>query len=670
MVAWSDDVIISNDLRSQITSWNQGAERLFGYTAEEMLGTSILRLIPPALHDEETRILERIGRGERIEHFEAVRQTKDGRLIDVSIAVSAIKDPQGRIIGASKIARDISELKRREREITRLSHLYGALSQVNRAIIRISDRDVLFERVCRVLVEQGGFRAVWIGRQEAGTNLLRPLAAWGDTKDYLGGVEIYTDDRPEGHGPSGTAFREGQPYICNDVMSDPATLPWRTQMQTAGWCASAAFPIRLAGQTCAILTVYAEQKDFFQDKEVELLLEAANNISFALDNYARDDIRRRAEETVRHERDFSTALINSMPGILYLYDQTGRFLRWNYNFERATGYTGAEIEMMHPTQFFLDADRELVRSRIEDVFKNGNSSVEAPLLSRDGSTTPYYFTGIRIEIDGRECLVGVGIDITERKQAEDALRAAEVEIRESQAELARVARVSILGEFVSSVGHEINQPLAAIVTNSGAAVRWLARDPPNLDKAREAITRIDRDGNRASDVIKRLRALVTKNAPEYIDLDLNRALDEVLLFAGAELRTSNVLVRTDLCENVPFVRGDRVQLQQVVVNLVMNGIDAMRPVTDRPRVLTLRSKAMDPGAVMIEVEDTGVGLDPTTSSRLFDRFFTTKDGGTGLGLAISRSIVEAHGGRLQASPGSPFGAIFRFTIPPVEKVSP
>jgi PAS domain S-box-containing protein len=670
MVAWSDDAIISKDLQSQITSWNLGAERLFGYTAREMLGASIMRVVPPALHDEQINILERIRRGDRIDHFETVRQTKHRGLIDVSITVSPIKDPQGRIIGASKIARDITELKRHEREIIRLSRLYGALSEINRAIIRISERDALFERVCWALVEQGGFRAVWIAWEEADTHYLRPVAMWGETKNYLRGLELYSDERWEGQSPTGTAFREDRPYISNDVMRDPATEPWRGRMDAAGWCACAAFPIRLGGKPCAILTVYSEQRGFFQGREVELLLEAANNISFALDNFAREDVRRRTEEAIRQERDFSTALINSLPGVLYVYDRTGRFLRWNDNFESATGYDSSDIQTMIPTEFFPEEDRELIRSRIADVFENGTASVEATLLSKDGRKTPYYFTGVRVEIDGDDCVVGVGLDITERKEAANALRAAEDSIRQSQAELTRVARISVLGEFASSIGHEINQPLAAIVTNSGAAVRWLERTPPNVGKTREAIDRIHRDSNLASDVIKRLRALVTKNALEYADLDLNRALEEVLVFASAELRTCGIVVCRELDESLPLVHGDRIQLQQVLLNLVMNGIDAMRVIEDRAGILTLRSKAIDSGTVIIEVEDNGIGVDPATAARLFERFFTTKDGGTGLGLSISRSIVEAHGGRLQAASGSPFGAIFRFTLPAAGTGSP
>jgi C4-dicarboxylate-specific signal transduction histidine kinase len=228
----------------------------------------------------------------------------------------------------------------------------------------------------------------------------------------------------------------------------------------------------------------------------------------------------------------------------------------------------------------------------------------------------------------------------------------------------------LLGEFAASVAHEINQPLAAIVTNSGASMRWLAKDPPNLDEAKYAINRITRDANRASDVIKRLRALVTRKAPEYADVDLNNALDEALVFIHSDLRSANVLVDTELADGLPPVRGDRIQLQQVMLNLITNGIDAMKSVGDRPRVLHIKTRMAESGDVLLEVEDSGVGIDPATADHLFTHFFSTKAGGTGLGLAISKTIIEGHGGRLKANAASQHGAIFQFTVPRATAPSP
>lgn len=426
IVESSQDAIMGHDLEGRITSWNAGAEINFGYTAAEMMGRSITRIIPDDRLEEERQLLERLRIGERVAHLETLRRNKDGRLIDVSIAAAPIRDPEGRIIGASRIARDITTLKDREREIARLSRLYAALSQINQAIVWTSDRDELFRKICRVLVEHGGFHMAWIGWDDPATHRLWPVAEFGDENGYLKSITVYTDDRPEGRGPSGTAFRTGRPYICNEMLQDPATQPWRAELGRRGLHSSAAFPIRVAGEVRGVLSVYAEPSQFFHHKEVELLEEAATDLSFALDNFAREEARREAEDMVRREKLFTDTMIESNPGIFYLYDRQGRFLRWNQSFEDVSGYSGAEIAAMRPHEFFLEEDRPRVRERIAEVFEEGESSVEAAFRAKDGSSTPYFFTGRRIEFQDYTCLVGVGIDISERIRAEQALREAEL----------------------------------------------------------------------------------------------------------------------------------------------------------------------------------------------------------------------------------------------------
>jgi PAS domain S-box-containing protein len=310
-------------------------------------------------------------------------------------------------------------------EIARLSRLYSALSQVNQAIVHLKTRDDLFRTVCRVLVEPGGFHMAWVGWIDPATHELVPVAASGKDTDYLERVRIYTDDRPEGRGPVGMALRENRLYVCNDLLNDHETLPWRPEIERYGFHASAVFPIHLRGEICGALNVYAHETDYFQDKEVALLRGAAGDISFGLDNLARDEERRGAEQTMRQERDFSEAMLNTLPGVLYLYDRSGRFLRWNKNFENATGRTGAEIAEAHPLDFFAGADRELVAARINEVFENGESSVEAGFLSKDGRVTPYFFTGVVTRFAERTCLVGVGIDISKSRRAEEARLASE-----------------------------------------------------------------------------------------------------------------------------------------------------------------------------------------------------------------------------------------------------
>ena len=418
MVESLDDAIIGNDLDGIITDWNRGARRIFGYSAEEMLGTPIRQMFPEDRLHEHDDIIEKTRRGENIAQFETLRKTKDGRLLAVSMMVSPVRDRAGKVIGAVRVVRDITAQREREQQLTRISRLYDALSQVNQTIIQTQTRGALFERVCRALVERGGFRMAWIGMHDIETHELVPAAVAGDDSGYLAEIKIYGDDRPEGRGPGGIAFRTGQPFICNDVQHNTVMLAWRPMLLENGLVSLAAFPVKLQDSVCGVLLVYSEDPQFFQDKEINLLQETAGNISFALDDMAEKGRREQAEKTARNERQFSATMFESMPGVLYFYDEQGRFLRWNKNFEVATGYTGSEIGWMHPLDFIGDEHKAEVKARIEEVFENGESFVEASLKTKAGGTIPYFFTGRRILYNGMPCLVGMGIDISGRKQAE------------------------------------------------------------------------------------------------------------------------------------------------------------------------------------------------------------------------------------------------------------
>jgi PAS domain S-box-containing protein len=254
-------------------------------------------------------------------------------------------------------------------------------------------------------------------------------------------------------------------------------------------------------------------------------------------------------------------------------------------------------------------------------------------------------------------------DITERKQAEEALQ-------QAQANIERLNRVMLLGEMTASIAHEVNQPLAAIVANAGAGLRWLTPQSPDIEEARQALARIVRDGNRASEVINRIRALFRKLPSRRDRLDINEAVREVIALTDSNMQRNRVNLETRLARGLLLVRGDRVQLQQVILNLIVNAIEAMSEVDDRPRELAVHSAGGNSEDVLVEIRDSGPGLDPTSLDHLFDSFYTTKPEGTGMGLAICRSIVEAHGGRLWAAPNAPYGAVFRFSLPVEDASSP
>ena len=244
----------------------------------------------------------------------------------------------------------------------------------------------------------------------------------------------------------------------------------------------------------------------------------------------------------------------------------------------------------------------------------------------------------------------------QRKRAEEALQKA-------QAELASASRLTMMAQIAASIAHEINQPLTAIVTNGNGASRWLAKNPPNLEEAQASLNRVVMEGHRAGEVIESVRAMFNQAPREKSRLDTNDLIREVLTFTRPEIQRHRVTVQTELMEKLPPLLADRIQLQQVMRNLIVNALEAMDAVTDRAPVLTVKSTAHDSESVLITVEDSGTGIEPKDMRRIFDSFFTTKPRGMGMGLAICRSIVESHGGSLSASPGHPHGMVFRVILP-------
>jgi len=258
--------------------------------------------------------------------------------------------------------------------------------------------------------------------------------------------------------------------------------------------------------------------------------------------------------------------------------------------------------------------------------------------------------------DGQLEYIAAVQDVTARRLAEEARDKA-------RSELTHVARVTSLGTLTASIAHELNQPLSGIVTNASTCLRMLAADPPNVDGARETARRTIRDGNRASEMITRLRALFSKKSTTIQALDLNEAIREVIALSMSELQKNRVILRPELAQDLPLVTGDRVQLQQVILNLLRNASDAMSTVDDRPRDLLIRTEPDDNDRVRLSVSDVGMGFEPQAADKLFEAFYSTKNEGMGIGLSVSRSIIEHHHGRLWATPNNGPGVTFSFSIP-------
>jgi C4-dicarboxylate-specific signal transduction histidine kinase len=254
-------------------------------------------------------------------------------------------------------------------------------------------------------------------------------------------------------------------------------------------------------------------------------------------------------------------------------------------------------------------------------------------------------------------------DIQDRKQAESELIESERRFREAQMELAHASRVVTMGQFTASIAHEVNQPLAALLTNAETALRWLARQPPDLEKAKPSIERIINDGKRAADIVSRIRDFSRKAPVRKESLEVNEAILEIIGLTRGAMSDNGILAKMQLAEGLPHVSGDRIHLQQVILNLIMNAIEAMSEVRSGSRELQISTSEAEAGSVLVAVSDSGPGLPPASVARMFEAFHTTKASGLGIGLSICRSIVEAHGGRLWAAANKPHGAIFYVMLP-------
>ncbi|HYK20421.1 MAG TPA: ATP-binding protein, partial [Pyrinomonadaceae bacterium] len=292
------------------------------------------------------------------------------------------------------------------------------------------------------------------------------------------------------------------------------------------------------------------------------------------------------------------------------------------------------------------------------VIETGSASKTEEVLTTDRGDRVFLTTKSLLSDESGKpyALFGISTEITERKKAA-------ADLREMQTELAHLNRVMTVGELAASIAHEINQPLAAIVWNANAALRWLALDPPNLAKVRDSAELILRDGDRASQVIARIRTLLKKTPPSKTLLDVNEFINEVVALTHSEIVHHSIRLRVELADDLPKVPGDRIQLQQVMLNLIVNAVEAMLSIEDRERGLLITSGSFNDNGVRIAVSDNGPGIDPQTVHGVFDPFSTTKPEGMGMGLAISRSIIDAHGGRLWTEANDPYGATFQFTLP-------
>ena len=640
----------------------QACENL-GYSRDELVGMTPMEFDPNASSNLLESINKQLNRGE-IVTFESRHRRKDGSEFPVEVRVRPFWHG-GRRLNIS-VVRDISDRKRAEEAVRRSERELRELTETIPAMAFAIGRDGSSEFVSRQWIEFSGMSA------EKTTG-----EGWAAT--------LHPDDREEHIAKWRAAHASGQPFE-NEARHRDAQGNYR-------WLLVRAVPSR--DDKGAIVKWYGALTDITDRKSAEALLAGERRLfEMIATGVPLKEIFNELCLIIQEQRPgtHASALMLTREGH-HLTVVAGPTLPkgWSEQMEKlpvgpcagSCGTAAYRGTLVIASDIATDPLWDVPEHRAAALSHGLRASWSNPVLCSNGKvagTFCIYYREPRSptsqDLELIELATHVARVAIERDQQE-------ISLREAQNELARVSRVTTVGEFAASIAHEVNQPLAGILANANAALRWLARNSPNLAEAQQAIDRIIRDGNRAGDVISRMRALFKKAPAAKEPVDINLVIQEVLTLTQPELQKNRVSLRTQFAVDLPTALGDKIQLQQVILNLVVNAIEAMSGVTENQRELHVSSQkiteshsesgqetieakvASGPGStsLLISIRDAGPGLDPTELKHVFETFYTTKSHGMGMGLAISRSIIEAHNGRLWVTANPPRGAVFQFTLP-------
>jgi PAS domain S-box-containing protein len=568
----------------------------------------------------------------------------------------------GKMIGRadrtrSKISctvQDVTERKRADKRL-RVQHTVAQILAEAATIEEVTPR------ILRAMGESLGWDVGSLWRVDREAEVLRCVELWHKASTEVPEFERVSREFTfvPGSGLPGRVWSSLEPEYIRDLVPDE-NFRRGPSAQREGLHAGFGFPIMLGGELLGVIEFFSREIRTPNQELLNLLATIGSQIGQFIE-------RKRAETELRESEENYRALFESIDEgfctIEVLFDQNEkpvdyRFLQISPSFERQTGIKNAvgrrmrEIAPQHEEHWFE------IYGRIALTGEPMRFENEAKQLGRW-----YDVYAFRIE-DPKRRRVGILFhDITERKRAEAEARDSERRYREVQAELSHANRVATMGQLTASIAHEVNHPIAATILNAHAALRWLNRDVPDLEEVRQLLTRIANDGDRAGNVVSRIRNLVNKAPPRMEPLNLNEAISEVIELTRGEAMKNGVSVQTQFAESLPAVTGDRTQLQQVILNLILNAVQAMIETGLTLRELQISTEMSRSDGVLISVHDSGPGIHPQNLDRLFDPFYTTKSAGMGMGLAICRSIVEGHGGRIWAMVNVPRGATFCLTLP-------
>jgi PAS domain S-box-containing protein len=624
-----------------------------GLSVEETLGSGWQSAIhPDDLIEHATKWRHSMASGERFES-EARHRSAEGEYRWFLARAVPLRDERGRIVKWYGILTDITE-RRRAEERLRVQHLVGQILAEEVTVEEVTPR------ILQTMGEHLGWDVGALWRVDRQAKALRCVELWHKGSVAVSEFEKVSRDLAliPGLGLPGRVWSSLAPEYISDVATDE-NFPRGTIARREGLHAAFGFPILLGGEVLGVIEFFSREIRQPDQELLKMLATIGSQIGLFIE-------RKRAESELREsEQNYRTLFESIDEGfctIEVLFDQSQkavdyRFLQISPSFERQTGIKDAagrrmrEIAPQHEEHWF-EIYGKIALTGEPMRFEN-----EASQLGRW-----YDVYAFPIHDPTRRCVGILFNDITDRKRAEAEARDSERRYREVQAEFAHANRVATMGQLMASIAHEIRQPIGTTVMGAQAGLNWLNARPPNLEEVRKTLGGIVSAGKQASDVMDRFRAIIKRAPPQMVDLEINAAVLEIVSLTRAEVLKNGVSVEMQLAEGLPYVHGDRVQLQQVLLNLIVNAIESMRYVGEDERELFVSTRNEADG-VSVEVQDSGPGFAPGALERVFDAFYTTKSDGLGLGLSVCRSIVEAHNGQLWACPNLPRGAIFRFVLP-------
>jgi PAS domain S-box-containing protein len=632
--------------------WSDEMFRIFGRDpSREGLPTheELLRLVHPDDRDGFNKATER-GRDKAEMTFGYRIVMADGTVRHVQSTRLRALNKTGAPVETVGTLVDVTERRRAEQRLLvqyRVTRILAEAATVEEATPKI------LQAMCECLGWDRG--SLWRIDREAG--VLRHAELWHAPSFVAPQFDAATrmSTFRLGSGILGRVWASRAPIYTPDIAQDPE-VPHRDAAAREGLHAAFAFPILLGSEVLGVMGFLGRNVWRPDQNLLDMMATLGSQIGqFTKRIAAVDELHLRVSMLQNIPVAAWSVMPDGTPDIVnqLWYEYTGQTP------EYVNSHPEAWMATLHPE------DRERAsRSYWDGIHSGRGFTMEARFLrARDGTYRWHLNRAVPVrDAEGNLLrLVGTSTDVHDWRLAQEALR-------NTQTEFAHMTRVMTMGELTASIAHEVNQPLGAMVTSAAAGARWLATKPPQMDKARRALERIANDGKRAAEVIRRIRALMKRQAPRKEWLDINETILEVIALAQYQLRRNAILLETRLGHHLPLVRGDRVQLQQVLLNLIINAIEAMSGIKERARVLTIVSASEGPDTVSVEVRDAGTGLDPEHAPHLFEPFYTTKAEGLGIGLSISLSIVEAHGGRLSAAANAPHGTVFLFSLPVNETV--